>query len=444
MPVDDHDQSTAGQQEFEQSRALISVGGQELVPVTSKDVQVLLEPDLSDERKVDIVLNFATYNPASTYNFPSKVEHGKNHTFQYHYLTSFAWLGYSVQLDGCLCLPCCLFCSSSDQIEYFVHKPFRNWTKLSDKVKSHFASHIHIRCVQALKSFKESLSGRQPTIDTACDSRRQQLYETNCQRLDAIIECVVLCGTQNIPFRGHSDANTSVAHNKGNFKAILEYRALGDQLLHKHLTLGDKNAQYTSPDTQNEILKICQSHILDKIENEVRENALYSVICDECTDCANQEQLSVSVRYVANDKVKEPFIGFFELSDGVTGESIAVTIEKALGSCHLDLSLLRGQAYDGASNMAGKYRGWAALIQNKHHRALYSHCCSHALNLAVVSSCSLVIVQNLFSVMNKVYKFFDNHPKRQYALNECFSMKVKPIQKQLIAVQKVRVQVKQS
>ena len=111
----------------------------------------------------------------------------------------------------------------------------------------------------------------------------------------------------------------------------------------------------------------------------------------------------------------------------MTGESIAVTIEKALGSCHLDLSLLRGQAYDGASNMAGKYRGCAAIIQNKHPRALYSHCCSRELNIAMVSSCSLVIVQNLFSVMNKVYKFFDNHPKCQYALNECSSMKVKSL-----------------
>jgi len=61
--------------------------------------------------------------------------------------------------------------------------------------------------------------------------------------------------------------------------------------------------------------------------------------------------------------------------------------------------------------MAGKYKGCAAIIQNNHPRALYSHCCSHALNPTVVSSCSLVVVQNLFSVMNKVYKFFDNHPK---------------------------------
>ena len=39
-------------------------------------------------------------------------------------------------------------------------------------------------------------------------------------------------------------------------------------------------------------------------------NALYSVICDERTDSANQEQLSVSVRYVANDRVTKSFVGF--------------------------------------------------------------------------------------------------------------------------------------
>ena len=73
---------------------------------------------------------------------------------------------------------------------------------------------------------------------------------------------------------------------------------------------------------------------------------------------------------------------FFELSDGVTGESITVAIEKELGSCHLDRSLLRGQAYDGASNMAGKYRGCAAIIEGKYPRALNSLCCSHAFEFS--------------------------------------------------------------
>ena len=67
--------------------------------------------------------------------------------------------------------------------------------------------------------------------------------------------------------------------------------------------------------------------------------------------------------------------------------------------------------------MSGKYKGCAAIIQKKFPLATYSHCCSHVLNLAVVSACRLVPVQNLFSMIDKVYKFFDNHPKRQYTLN---------------------------
>jgi len=83
----------------------------------------------------------------------------------------------------------------------------------------------------------------------------------------------------------------------------------------------------------------------------------------------------------------ESFVGFFELNDGVAGEAIASTIENAIAECNLDLSLLRGQAYDGASNMSGKCKGCAAILKEKYPLAVYSHCCSHALNLAVVNSC---------------------------------------------------------
>ena len=48
---------------------------------------------------------------------------------------------------------------------------------------------------------------------------------------------------------------------------------------------------------------------------------------------------------------------------------------------------------------------------------MYSHCCFHVLNLAVVNTCDSIQVRNLFAVMTKVYHFFDNHPKHQYALD---------------------------
>ena len=382
-----------------------------------KDCQLLLQPGLSDDKKLDIILNFAQYNPAATYHFPSKVEYGKNRSFQYHYLQSFPWLGYSAMLDGCLCLPCCLFNLPGNSSQNFVQKAYSNWTKLNEKVKAHSTSSLHLKCVLAMESYKDAHSGKQPTIDTSLDLRRKNNYDLHCQRLDAILDCVILCGKQNIPLRGHSDADSSQATNKGNYKAILEFRALGDPQLQKHLVEGAKNAQYTSAKTQNEIISLCRSLILEKIGAEVKQNGVYSIICDECTDSANKEQLSLSVRYVIRDTICESFVGFFELKDGVTGEAIATTVEQAISECNLDPSLLRGQAYDGASNMSGQYKGCAAIIQRKYPKALYSHCCSHVLNLAVVNTCDCIQVRNLFAVMTKVYQFFDNHPKRQYVLD---------------------------
>ena len=104
--------------------------------------------------------------------------------------------------------------------------------------------------------------------------------------------------------------------------------------------------------------------------------------------------------YVANKENQESFLGFFELNEGVTGEAIAALIESVLAECHLDSIKMRGQAYDSASSMSGRYNGCAAIIQWKYPLDMYSHCCSNALNLAVVNTCSLVMVQKR-RVINK-------------------------------------------
>lgn len=38
-----------------------------------------------------------------------------------------------------------------------------------------------------------------------------------------------------------------------------------------------------------------------------------------------------------------------------------------------------GQGYDGASNMAGQFKGVQAIIRNKYPNALYVHCLAHFL-----------------------------------------------------------------
>ena len=61
---------------------------------------------------------------------------------------------------------------------------------------------------------------------------------------------------------------------------------------------------------------------------------------------------------------------------------------------------MRGQPYDRASNMSGKTNGTAARISSVYPLALYTHCASRSLNLAVVASFQEVSVHNIIGVVN--------------------------------------------
>ena len=97
------------------------------------------------------------------------------------------------------------------------------------------------------------------------------------------------------------------------------------------------------------------------------------------------------------------------------GPLVADTIKDELRSLGLDLDQCRGQAYDGAGNMSGRYIGTAKPFQDDYPLALYVHCASHRLNLCVAQSCKLLLIKKIFSVMKRVHDFFD-WPKRQTIL----------------------------
>lgn len=119
--------------------------------------------------------------------------------------------------------------------------------------------------------------------------------------------------------------------------------------------------------------------------------------------------------------VREDLLGFFECNTGISGRGSANKITSCLQAYGLDLSNLRGQAYDGVGNMAGSVNGTAALIAADYPLALYIHCASHCLNLAVVSSLQVTSVRNMMGVVGRAYQFFAAHPKRQRALEKAVS-----------------------
>ena len=129
-------------------------------------------------------------------------------------------------------------------------------------------------------------------------------------------------------------------------------------------------ATYISKTIQNDLIKACGEYIRDIILEELRNCRFFSIIADEVTDSSNSEQLSIVLRFV-DDKmnVREEFMGFVECKTGVTGKALAGTILDTLDEWKLDKQNLCGQAYDGASSMAGATRGVAARISQQYPKA---------------------------------------------------------------------------
>ena len=175
---------------------------------------------------------------------------------------------------------------------------------------------------------------------------------------------------------------------------------------------------YTSKSIQNELIAVIGQWIQKKLMQDLQEGSkIFSILADESADCSNQEQMALIIRYVnAHKEIQEVFLGVIECEEGTTGMQLATLIKSTCQTLHLDLSLCRGQGYDGAGNMSRKTNGAAAIIQSEFPKAMYFHCASHKLNLCVVHSCKLTSVTNMMDAITCLANFFNYSPQREKGL----------------------------
>ena len=128
--------------------------------------------------------------------------------------------------------------------------------------------------------------------------------------------------------------------------------------------------------------------------------------------------MPIVLRYVDSDNtIKERFIEFVYCNTGTTGQALSDKIIDCLvNKYQLDIQNCRGQCYDGAGNMAGKYSGVSARILQINPLAMYTHCASHRLNLCVASAFNDQNVSNMMDRVRCISDFFNNSPRRQQLL----------------------------
>jgi len=87
-------------------------------------------------------------------------------------------------------------------------------------------------------------------------------------------------------------------HNIGIFKELLMFRIDADDLeLRKHLESAPKNATFVSKTVQNDLINKFGLIITNKIVNEIKDCGFFSILCDETSDLAHIEQMSINIRY---------------------------------------------------------------------------------------------------------------------------------------------------
>ena len=217
------------------------------------------------------------------------------------------------------------------------------------------------------------------------------------------------------PLRGNWVKKTG--EENANFIFFLNWKSEFDKDLKDHLKHAPKNAKFTSPRIQNEIISLCESIIREKVIATVQ--TYWSVMADETTDVSATEQMSICIRFVnSNMEVCEEFLGFVKLTK-MDAQSVFDVLIPTLEGWGLDLTALVGQGYDGAAVMSGSNNGLQKKVSDAYPNAIYVHCRSHVLNLALAGACTGIdSVRDLFDNVAKITSFLGDGAKRKEMFKE--------------------------
>lgn len=218
----------------------------------------------------------------------------------------------------------------------------------------------------------------------------------------------------------------------GNYLGILELIAEYDPFLSayikKHANKGSGHTNYLSSTIYEELINLMANSVLYTIVTRLKMSKYYSVSVDSTRDEGHIDQLMVIFRYIENLVPVERFLMFLPNS-GHTGCAIAETLICLLDDYKIDIKDCRGQSYDNAANMSGKYNGMQAIIKRVNSYAVFVPCCGHSLNLVgktAANSCPTAI--KFFDFVQNIYVFFTASTSRYQILIKKLSLKDSNIQ----------------
>ncbi|CAC5375765.1 unnamed protein product [Mytilus coruscus] len=162
---------------------------------------------------------------------------------------------------------------------------------------SHNESKTHQEATNKTINYKQIVSKEEKDIYVSILKSYEEKVKRNREILLRIIDTIVVLGQQNIPFRGHN-CNKEKKTEDGIFFSLLTMESRCVPILKLHFENAPNNAQYTSPDIQNELISSCGLQIKNTIIKMVQEAKWFSIMADEYTDVGTKEQMALCIRSV--------------------------------------------------------------------------------------------------------------------------------------------------
>lgn len=335
------------------------------------------------------------------------------------------WLVYSPVKNAVFCYICKLFSVNNQAL---CQGGFSYWKNTTERLQEHENSATHRNSVLCFSQRLSTLS--------RIDSKLVEEYEANClywrNVLRRVVSCIKFLSERGLAFYGNDETLHSV-HN-GNFRGLLELLSQYDPFIADHLTKygnpGTGNVNYLSSTVVSEVIEIMGQKVLDAIVAEVKKSKYFGLIVDSTPDITHNDQLAVILRHV-NDfgEPVERFIKFVHIhshhSDHLTQNVLSL-----LEELNVDIKFCRGQSYDNASNMSGKYSGLQSQIKKLSPLAEYIPCSSHSLNLVGHNSAECCEkAASFFGLVQNLYVFFSSSTHRWEILSSKLSggLTLKPV-----------------
>ncbi|XP_071912126.1 uncharacterized protein [Coffea arabica] len=281
-----------------------------------------------------------------------KTSFGKQHrSFQDSWYQKFVWLEYSISKDAAFCFWCFLFKTQNKGGRYaddaFTKTGFNNWKKAMERFNEHIGAVNS--CHNDARIQFENFQDQRHSVSNVLRSCGREIDIAYRTRLTAALDVTRFLLKQGLAFRGNDESTSS--SNRGNFLELFEWYSQRNTEIFEVVNQNTPaNNQLISPMIQKDLAHACASEITSVIINDIGDN-YFSLIVDESRDSSVKEQMGVVLRYVNKEgRVIERFLAIVHVSD-TTSLCLKDAIDSLFAQHGLSLSKLRGQGYDGASNM---------------------------------------------------------------------------------------------